>query len=163
MHVESTAGRGRLAPRPLAASRWPLGAFAFGLIVHYAPSHPQPLGWVSRGTLLAALCWLLATGAFALYVTELADYSSVFGSFTTVFLLFTYVYLSAAAFLVGVEIDVRARTRAEAGPERTTGPARCRARRELHCCGLDLSRSGPASRDVGMSTNCDWILTMYAP
>ena len=104
--------------------RWTLalaiGVVAAALIVHYAPAQPQPLGWVSRGTLLAAGCWLVATVGFAFYVTELADYGSLFGSFATVFLLLTYLYLSATAFLLGVEIDVRAR---DEQPGRTTGPA----------------------------------------
>jgi membrane protein len=87
-----------------------LGVLAVGVIIHYGPARGQSLGWVSRGTLLCASAWLLATFAFALYVTRLADYGSAFGSFATVFLLLTYLYLSAAAFLVGVEIDVRARS-----------------------------------------------------
>jgi membrane protein len=86
-----------------------IGVFAAGLLIHYAPTHPQPLGWVSRGSLIAGGCWLVATIGFAAYVTELADYGSVFGSFATIFLLLTYLYLSATAFLLGVEIDVRAR------------------------------------------------------
>ncbi len=94
-----------------------LGVLAVGLIVHYAPARAQALSWVSRGTVLAAGCWLLGTAGFAVYVTEIADYGSVFGSFATVFLLLTYLYLSAAAFLLGVEIDVRAR------PGHATGPA----------------------------------------
>ena len=57
VHVESTPAEvASLLVRWLLALA--LGVFAFGLIVHYAPAHPQPLGWVSRGTLLAALCWL---------------------------------------------------------------------------------------------------------
>ena len=86
-----------------------LGIVAVGSIVHYAPARPQKLSWVSRGTVLAAGCWLLCTAGFALYVTEIADYGSVFGSFAIIFLLLTYLYLSATAFLLGVEIDVRAR------------------------------------------------------
>ncbi len=95
-----------------------LGVLAVGVIIHFGPARGQSLGWVSRGTLLCATAWLLATFAFALYVTRLADYGSAFGSFATVFLLLTYLYLSAAAFLVGVEIDVRARASAEEGTDR---------------------------------------------
>jgi membrane protein len=87
-----------------------IGVIAAGLLIHYAPTHPRPLGWVSRGTLLAGGAWLVATALFAFYATELADYGSLFGSFATVFLLLTYLYLSATAFLLGVEIDVRARS-----------------------------------------------------
>ncbi len=113
-----------------------LGLAAVGLIVHYAPAKPQPLGWVSRGSLLAAGCWLLGSLGFALYITQLANYGSVFGSFATIFLLLTYLYLSAAAFLLGVEIDVRARdatgdeeapnarrARRDAGPVESVSPA----------------------------------------
>jgi membrane protein len=107
--------------------RWALalaiGVVAAGVLIHWAPAQPQPLGWVSRGTVLAAGCWLLTTIGFAFYVTELADYGSVFGSFATIFLLLTYLYLSATAFLLGVEIDVRARDEAAVGPRDTTGPA----------------------------------------
>ena len=101
-----------------------LGVLAVGILIHYAPAKPQPLGWVSRGTLLSAGSWLAATIAFAFYVTELADYGSVFGSFATIFLLLTYLYLSATAFLTGVEIDVRARERVdEPEDERQTAPS----------------------------------------
>jgi len=119
--VESTAGEvvSLLVRWVLALA---VGVFAAGLLIHYAPAHPRPLGWVSRGTVVAAACWLITTVAFAAYVTELADYGSVFGSFATIFLLLTYLYLSATAFLLGVEIDVRARDRAPA--KTTTGPAR---------------------------------------
>jgi membrane protein len=125
VHTEGAAAVASILVRWMLALA--LGVVAFGLIVHYAPAHPQPLGWVSRGTLLAAVSWLVATGAFALYVTELADYGSVFGSFATAFLLLTYLYLSAAAFLVGVEIDVRARAREKPAPKarrarRSAGP-----------------------------------------
>ncbi|HEV2999583.1 MAG TPA: YihY/virulence factor BrkB family protein [Solirubrobacteraceae bacterium] len=105
-----------------------LGVLAFGVVIHYGPARGQPLGWVSRGTVLCASAWLLATFAFAFYVTELADYGSVFGSFATVFLLLTYLYLSAAAFLAGVEIDVRARASRQLVANVTVTPANTRVR-----------------------------------
>lgn len=105
-----------------------LGVLAVGVVIHYGPARGQPLGWVSRGTLVCASAWLLATLAFAFYVTELADYGSMFGSFATVFLLLTYLYLSAAAFLVGVEIDVRARSSDQPVANVTVTPAKTRVR-----------------------------------
>ncbi|HEX8086815.1 MAG TPA: YihY/virulence factor BrkB family protein [Solirubrobacteraceae bacterium] len=101
-----------------------LGLTAVGILVHFAPATPAPTSWVSRGSLLCAAAWLVATLAFAFYASELADYGSVFGSFATLFLLLTYLYLSATAFLVGAELDVRSgaqdpkarRARRSAGP-----------------------------------------------
>jgi membrane protein len=122
---------GALAQSASFVVRWALalalGVAAVGLLIHYAPAKPHPLGWVSRGTLLAAGCWLLGTAGFAFYVTELADYGSVFGSFATIFLLLTYLYLSATAFLVGVEIDARARDGEPAAQRRSSpGPVTAR-------------------------------------
>ena len=42
---------------------------------------------------------------FGFYVTDVADYGSIFGSLATVFLLMTYLYISACAFLIGAEVD----------------------------------------------------------
>jgi uncharacterized BrkB/YihY/UPF0761 family membrane protein len=38
-------------------------------------------------------------------VTDVADYGSIFGSLATAFLLMTYLYVSACAFLIGAEVD----------------------------------------------------------
>jgi membrane protein len=98
--------------------RWGIAAglllLAMGLVIRHAPAAPQPIGWVSLGTVLAMAAWLAASAGFALYVTSVADYSTLFGSFTTVFLLLAYLYTSAVAFLAGVEVDTLVRRRAGA-------------------------------------------------
>ena len=97
----------------LAIVRWALAAgillVAVGLVLHHAPSQPQSLGWVSSGSLLSVGCWLLASVAFGFYVSDVASYGSLFGSFASIFVLLTYLYLSSAAFLVGVVIDAEVR------------------------------------------------------
>jgi membrane protein len=88
-------------------------ALAVGLTIRFGPATPQPLGWVSFGTGLAVLAWILGSVAFGLYLTKIADYSSAFGSFATVFVLLTYLYLSATALLVGAEVDTQVRRSTE--------------------------------------------------
>ena len=83
--------------------------FGIGLTLHHAPAIPQPLHWVSTGTVLCAVAWMASTAAFAFYVTDIADYGSVFGSFASLFVLLTYLYLAAAAFLLGAEVDAQLR------------------------------------------------------
>ena len=51
------------------------------------------------------IAWVGTSLVFGLYVTEIADYGSIFGSLATVFVLLTYLYLSAASFLIGAEVD----------------------------------------------------------
>jgi membrane protein len=84
-----------------------------GLTIRFAPSTPQPIGWVSFGSALAAVAWIAASVGFGVYLTRIADYGSVFGSFATIFILLTYLYLSAAALLIGVEADAQVRRNAE--------------------------------------------------
>jgi membrane protein len=89
---------------------------AVGLTIHYAPATPQPLGWVSFGSLSAVGAWLIGSLLFVLYITEVASYGSLFGSLATIFVLLTYLYTSAIALLIGVEIDTQVRRRVDGTP-----------------------------------------------
>jgi membrane protein len=95
------------------ALRWGVAGLllllAVGLTIHYGPATPQPLGWVSFGTLVCVGLWLVASAAFGFYATRIADYGSVFGAFATLFILLTYLYLSATALLTGAAVDAQVR------------------------------------------------------
>ncbi len=113
--------------------RWGVAALllllAVGLTIHYAPATPQPLGWVSFGSVTAVVAWLVGSLLFVLYITEVASYGSLFGSLATIFVLLTYLYSSAVALLVGVEIDTQVRRRVEGTPhgDRAEGLSDARA------------------------------------
>jgi membrane protein len=93
----------------LLALRWgaalALLITAVWVLLRFAPAHPGPHGWVSFGSALCVIAWVGTSIVFGLYVTDVADYGSIFGSLATVFLLMTYLYLSACAFLIGAEVD----------------------------------------------------------
>src|SRR4051794_39525135 len=101
-----------------AIVRWGLAGVlllvAVGLVIRYAPATRQPLHWVTFGSLVCVGAWVLTSVAFGFYVTSIANYGSLFGSFATLFVLLTYVYLSAIAFLAGAALDAHVR-------EETTG------------------------------------------
>jgi membrane protein len=78
---------------------------AVWLLLRFAPAHPGPHRWVSFGSALCVLAWVGTSLVFGLYVTQIADYGSIFGSLATVFVLLTYLYVSAVSFLVGAEVD----------------------------------------------------------
>jgi membrane protein len=96
--------------------RWLLAAAVLGvgvgLAVHYGAATRQPVPWVSFGTGLVLLAWVVTSIAFGLYVTYVASYGSVFGHLATVFVLLLYVWLIANAFLVGIQLDACVRERA---------------------------------------------------
>ena len=95
--------------------RWGLAAalllLAVGVLLHYAPERDQPLEWVSRGTLLIALGWLVMSAGFGFYLRDIASYNSIFGGLATVVVLIAYLYGATMVFLGGVQVDALARGR----------------------------------------------------
>jgi membrane protein len=96
--------------------RWLLAAavlgLGVGLIVRFGAATSQPVPWVSFGTGLVLASWVLTSIAFGLYVQYVASYTSVFGHLASVFVLLLYLWLSANAFLVGIQVDDAVRDRA---------------------------------------------------
>jgi membrane protein len=97
-----------LAPVP-AWIRWPAAGLLLiavvALLVAYAPGERRPLRWVTAGTALSVAAWLGTSLALGWYATSVADYGNVYGALATVVILLTYLYVAAAAFLTGVELD----------------------------------------------------------
>jgi membrane protein len=96
--------------------RWVLAAAFLGagiaLTVHYGTATRQPAPWVSLGTGLVMVSWVVTSIGFGLYATYVASYTSVFGHLASVFVLLLYLWLSANAFLVGIQVNAELRERA---------------------------------------------------
>lgn len=101
--------------------RWTLGmaclALAVGLLVHIAPAVPQPLPWVSLGTAIVIVTWVVVSLAFYGYLTAIASYDSVFGSLASIIVLMGYLYLSTVVFLFGAQLDAIIRSNARGAQE----------------------------------------------
>ncbi len=97
-------------------ARWLLGvgflSLAVGLLVHIAPASPQPLPWVSLGTAIVTLWWVIVSVGFYFYLTGVAAYGSVFGSLASVIVMIAYLYISTTAFLFGAQLDAIIRAQA---------------------------------------------------
>jgi membrane protein len=90
-------------------ARWALAvgflALAVGLLVRVAPATPQPLPWVSFGTTIVTVLWVIVSVGFYFYLTGLASYGSVFGSLASVIVMMAYLYISTTTFLFGAQLD----------------------------------------------------------
>lgn len=92
-----------------AILRWPIVvAFAVlfvAVLYVYTPNVVRPhLRWVSVGSSLAILIWMIATAGFALYVA-LVDHGAIYGSLGGVIVGLLWLYLTNAALVAGVELD----------------------------------------------------------
>src|SRR5215217_827686 len=79
--------------------------FAFSLIYYFAPATKQRFRWISPGSILAFVFWLIFSLLFSLYASTAGSYNETYGSLAGVIILMLYVYYSALIMLVGAEIN----------------------------------------------------------
>jgi len=92
---------------------WPLlvGGLlvAFAGFMYYGPNVKQPRWrFLSFGSVVAIVIWLVASGAFAFYVSKFSSYNKAWGSLAAVVVMLTWLWLSAVALLLGAEINAEA-------------------------------------------------------
>jgi membrane protein len=90
-------------------AKWPvlviLVSLVIALLYWAAPNVRRPFRWVTPGSLLAVLIWLLASAAFALYVANFASYNKTYGSLAGVIIFLIWLWISNIALLLGLEFD----------------------------------------------------------
>jgi membrane protein len=82
-----------------------------GLAVLYrvAPDrNPPKFRWVSVGSMVAALLWLLGSEGFSLYINFFSNYNKTYGTLTGVIVLLLWLYLTSYIVLLGAEINAQA-------------------------------------------------------
>jgi membrane protein len=89
--------------------QWPvvfaLVTLGIGLIYYYAPDAEQEWVWITPGSILATLLWLLISLGFRLYVTNFGAYTETYGAVGGVIVVMLWFYLSGLAILVGAELN----------------------------------------------------------
>ncbi|MFE3181792.1 YihY/virulence factor BrkB family protein [Streptomyces violascens] len=114
-------GIGHTAVTVWSVVKWPvlLGLFVvmLGLLFWRAPNVRGPgFRWLSPGSILAVLLWLLASGGFAVYVANFGSYNKTYGTLAGVVVFLVWLWMSNLAILLGLEFDAElARQRAIAG------------------------------------------------
>ena len=79
---------------------------AAATLYRYAPSRAKAKwSWLTPGTALSAVGWLVLSLAFGFYVARFANYNATYGSIGGVVALLTWTYLSSFIFLFGAELN----------------------------------------------------------
>jgi len=97
--------------RWLAALLLLLGGVA--LLIRAVPAKKRPLEWVTVGSILCVVCWILATIGYGAYIS-VVSYTTFYGAVAAIVLLLVYLHVSAIAFLLGVVVDALLRETVEA-------------------------------------------------
>ena len=81
-------------------------SFLVALIYRYAPNRPTAKWqWISPGSIIATLLWVVATVGFGFYVSSFGSYNATYGSLGAVVVFLTWLYLTAYILLMGGELN----------------------------------------------------------
>jgi membrane protein len=106
----SVIGLGSQAVTVWNIAKWPVIALFVVLIVamlYYAtPNVKQPkFRWLSVGALVAIVVWIVASVAFAFYVSTFGSYDKTYGSLAGAVVGLLWLWITNLALLFGAELD----------------------------------------------------------
>ncbi|MFE3855669.1 YihY/virulence factor BrkB family protein [Streptomyces griseorubiginosus] len=114
-------GIGDTALTVWSIAKWPvlvLLVTAMIAILYWATPNARVKGfrWITPGSFLALLIWMIASAGFALYVANFASYNKTYGTMAGVIVFLLWLWITNLAILLGLEFDAEiARQRAIAG------------------------------------------------
>jgi membrane protein len=137
--------------------QWPVvfGLVAFGvaIIYYYAPDARQEWIWITPGSVLATLLWLVISLAFRFYVQHVTSYDAAYGAIGGVIVLLLWFYVSALAVLVGAELNAEIEHASPLGKD----PGEKYAGEKARMRSLERSGAAPAGmlKPALTHMNCD--------
>ncbi|MFE1437197.1 YihY/virulence factor BrkB family protein [Streptomyces sp. NPDC058739] len=119
--VGETLGIGDTALTVWSIAKWPvlfILVTTMIAILYWASPNAKVKGfrWITPGSLLALLIWMIASAGFALYVANFGSYNKTYGTMAGVIVFLIWLWITNIAILLGLEFDAEtARQRAIAG------------------------------------------------
>ncbi|MER5836766.1 YihY/virulence factor BrkB family protein [Streptomyces sp. NPDC002130] len=119
--VGTTLGIGDTALTVWSFAKWPvlvLLVTTMIAILYWATPNAKVKGfrWITPGSLLALLIWMVASAGFAIYVANFASYNKTYGTMAGVIVFLVWLWITNLAILLGLEFDAETvRQRAIAG------------------------------------------------
>ena len=94
-------------------AQWPV--LVVGLLlafagIHYLGPNVDHPRWqfLTLGSVVSVVIWLIASGLFALYVSLFGSYNKTWGSLAAVIVMLTWLWLTGLALLFGAEVNAEA-------------------------------------------------------
>jgi membrane protein len=91
-------------------AKWPVlvlfVSFMFAVLYWAAPNVKQPgFRWLSPGSVLAVILWIIASLAFAFYVANFASYNKTYGALAGPIIFLVWLWISNIVILLGAEFN----------------------------------------------------------
>jgi len=103
-------GLGDVAVTVLSIVQWPIllviAIIVVAVLYYWSPNVKQPkFTWVSGGSILALLIWIIASVGFGFYVGNFSNYNATYGSLGGVIVFLLWIWITNNALLFGAEFD----------------------------------------------------------
>jgi membrane protein len=102
--------------------RWPVTALVImsiaALLYYLLPDVKQKFRFITPGSVVGTVLWLLSTWAFTLYAEHFGSYNATYGSIGSVIVLMTWLYITGLVFILGGEINAILEHASPEGKER---------------------------------------------
>jgi len=108
--IGDIVGLGSTAVTVWDIAKWPVlilvVSFMIALLYYATPNvkHPK-FQWVSPGSILAVVVWIIASALFAFYVANFGSYSKTYGALGGVIVFLTWLWITNNVILLGAEVN----------------------------------------------------------
>jgi membrane protein len=108
--VGDVVGLGDTAVTVWSIAKWPVIALVVSQVIAFlywvAPNVRQPgYRWLSPGGILAVVLWVIASAAFAFYVSNFGSYNKTYGSLAAVVVFLVWLWITNLVILLGAEMN----------------------------------------------------------
>jgi membrane protein len=111
--IGSAVGLGDTAVTVWNIAKWPVMLVVVMLmlaILYWSSPNAKSAGfrWVSPGSILAVVVWIVASAAFAFYVANFGSYNKTYGALGGVIVFLVWMWITNLAVLLGAEVNAEA-------------------------------------------------------
>jgi membrane protein len=89
--------------------RWPITAggvmLVLALLYYFLPDVKQEWRFITPGSIVGTLLWLLMTWGFSVYAENFGSYDKTYGAIGGMIVLMTWFYISGFVFILGGEVN----------------------------------------------------------
>jgi membrane protein len=108
--IGSAVGLGDAAVTAWNIAKWPVMLVVVMVmlaILYWSSPNAKPAGfrWVSPGSVLAVVLWIVASAAFAFYVANFGSYNKTYGTLGGVIVFLVWMWITNVAVLLGTELN----------------------------------------------------------
>lgn len=91
---------------------------AISFLYYFAPAKKTDFRFISQGSTLATILFIITSLGFSAYVNDLGQYNKLYGWMGTLMVIMIWLYLNSIALLIGFELNVSIKEAREEDEER---------------------------------------------